>query len=515
MTVLEIIKKELFGRKGIKVFRDRPFTMLEIFEKSVTKYKDKEVLIKGNESLTYGEFFLKVNNLAAVLQGEYGIRKGDRIATIIGNSMEFPIILFASLKIGAIMVPVNVRLSKGEITYVLQDSSPSLIMMDQVFRENIDVSKVDESILVDMEQNNLYQFDYSIKLKEADIDEEDAALIMYTSGTTGRPKGAILSHVNIIHNLMVYQDVCKTNATMKTIIAIPIFHVSGLIGQFLHVFYVGGTSIILEHYKNDDYIEEIIKHKANSLSNVPSIFMMMQSSPKFKKYSFDFVTMVGYGGAPIYKETIETLRKAFPNATFQNVYGATETASPTTLMPREYPVEKANSIGIPSVVTDIKIINEKNEECEVDEEGEILIKGPMVIKGYWNKPEENENSFLDGYWKSGDIVKKDKDGYFYILDRKKNMINRAGEKIYSIEVEDVLKNHPEVEDTAVIGVPHPVYGEQVKCFIVSKTLNEKRTEEIRDYCGNHIARYKVPAIYEFVEDLPRNASGKVLKHILK
>ncbi|WP_083465329.1 fatty acid--CoA ligase family protein [Thalassobacillus sp. C254] len=219
---------------------------------------------------------------------------------------------------------------------------------------------------------------------------------MYTSGTTGRPKGAVLSHVGVIHNLMNYHQTLKTDSNMKTIIAVPLFHVTGLIGQLLHMVYAGGTSIILNNYQNEKYIEEIQKHKVDFLFNVPSIFMMMRTSPLFDKYTFDFVKKVAYGGSPIYKETLEMLREAFPNASFHNAYGATETSSPATIMPLEYPLSKASSVGLPVTGAEILIIDQLNNECKPGEEGEVLIKGPMVIEKYWQNQKANDTSLKTG-----------------------------------------------------------------------------------------------------------------------
>nr|WP_054635880.1 AMP-binding protein [Thalassobacillus sp. C254] len=195
---------------------------------------------------------------------------------------------------------------------------------------------------------------------------------------------------------MNYHQTLKTDSNMKTIIAVPLFHVTGLIGQLLHMVYAGGTSIILNNYQNEKYIEEIQKHKVDFLFNVPSIFMMMRTSPLFDKYTFDFVKKVAYGGSPIYKETLEMLREAFPNASFHNAYGATETSSPATIMPLEYPLSKASSVGLPVTGAEILIIDQLNNECKPGEEGEVLIKGPMVIEKYWQNQKANDTSLKTG-----------------------------------------------------------------------------------------------------------------------
>ena len=264
-----------------------------------------------------------------------------------------------------------------------------------------------------------------------EIEETDDAYILYTSGTTGRPKGAVLSHINVVHTLMHYQRGFQTTDDMRTMIAVPLFHVTGLVAQFLHMIYVGGSSVILKKYQNEEYIQQSFDLKVNFQFNVPTIFIMMATSPLLKERSFDFVRNVAYGGSPIYQQTLERLREVFPNATYHNVYGATETASPTTMMPADYPITKATSVGRAVETAQLKVVDAAGNELGNNEIGELLIKGPMVIGRYWDNEEANKLSFIDGYWCSGDIVKIDEDGFVYVLDRMKDMINRGGEKIFS------------------------------------------------------------------------------------
>ncbi|MDQ0163603.1 acyl-CoA synthetase (AMP-forming)/AMP-acid ligase II [Bacillus alveayuensis] len=271
----------------------------------------------------------------------------------------------------------------------------------------------------------------------------------------------------------------------------------------------------MERYQNKKYIEYILKYKINFLFNVPTIFIMMSTVEEFKNSHFDFVKKVVFGGSPIYQQTFQMLKESFPNAELHNAYGATETTSPATLMPIKYPKSKVNSVGKPVPVADIKVVKENGEECRVNEIGELFIKGPMVIKEYWNNPEANEKNFTDGYWHSGDIGFMDEDGFVYVRDRKKDMINRGGEKIFSIEVEDVLKSHELITEAAVIGVPDEIYGERVKAFVVGRKLSESSIQKIKDHCQKHLAKYKIPEFFEVVDQLPRNASGKILKNKLK
>ncbi|MFS0777129.1 class I adenylate-forming enzyme family protein [Neobacillus sp. 3P2-tot-E-2] len=516
---------ELFGRQSIKVFANRPKNINDILNMQLAANKQKEAIVTEERTLTYEELERYSSIIAANLQRKYNIQKGDRVATIIGNRYHFPLLVFACVKLGAIMVPVNVKLSPDEMAYILSHSEVKVIVSDSQYATQLSqIKEINENalpektniFLIDGEDSFVHLMDSRNSTPDlTPLEEVDPAFILYTSGTTGRPKGAVLSHIGVIHSLMNYQSVFNTNSTMKTLIAVPMFHVTGLVGQLLHMVYVGGTSYSMERYQNKKYIELTLQHRINFLFNVPTIFIMMSTEEEFKKHTFDFVTKVAYGGSPIYKQTYQILQSAFPNAELHNAYGSTETSSPATLMPRAHPPEKVASVGLAVPVADIKIMKGEGEECNVGEVGELFIKGPMVIQEYWRNEDANFKSFTNGYWQSGDIGTMDEEGYYYILDRKKDMINRGGEKIFSIEVEDVLKKLESIREAAVIGEPDPIYGERVKAFVVSDQLKEVDIPAIQGHCQTYLAKFKVPELFEFLDELPRNAAGKILKNSLK
>ncbi|MFC0272519.1 class I adenylate-forming enzyme family protein [Metabacillus herbersteinensis] len=521
---METQNVKLFGREGVRVFADRSKTIGEILSESVKGFGEKVAIVTEDKILTYNEVDGLSSAIAANLQAVSGVEKGDRVAVIVGNRAEFPLLVFACAKLGAIMVPVNVKLAVEEIQYILGHSKPKVLVCEQEFLEKVlEVKKRGEAVVpldgnvfvIDGENTFSKLLDGEKKYIKKVIEEEDSAYILYTSGTTGRPKGAVLSHVNVIHSVMNFKTVFETNHTLKTLIAVPMFHVTGLVGQLLHLFYVGGTVYSMKRYQNEAYIHSVLEHKINFLFNVPTIFIMMSTSEEFKKHSFDFVKKVAFGGSPIYQHTFNMLKDAFPNAELHNAYGATETTSPATLMPVSYPDSKVTSVGLPVQVADIKIVDSEGRECQSGEPGELYIKGPMVIKEYWDNTVANETSFTSGYWHSGDLGFMDEDGFVYIRDRKKDMINRAGEKIFSIEVEDVLKSHPDVVEAAVIGEPDPIFGEKVKAFVVGPNLNSNDMSSLQKHCLKSMAKFKVPEVFEVLESLPRNASGKILKNTLK
>lgn len=516
-----IRKINLFGREGIKVYEDRPQTIGDIFSTSSEIYGEKPAVVTESQSFSYRQIEELSTSIAANLQKQ-GVVKGDRVAVIVGNRAEFPLLVIACAKIGAIMVPINVKLAVEEVQYILGHSKPRVIVSEQEFvekveRANRNAAVVDQEKIFVIDGRNSYEqlLEKETSYRKTIVTEEDGAFILYTSGTTGRPKGAVLAHINVIHSLMNYKSVFETNHTFNTLIAVPMFHVTGLVGQLLHMFFVGGTVYSMRRYQNEEYINRILEHKINFLFNVPTIFIMMSTSEEFQKHSFNFMKKVAFGGSPIYQQTFTMLKKAFPNAQLHNAYGATETTSPATLMPIEYPDAKVTSVGLPVKVADIKITDTEGKECLTDESGELYIKGPMIIKEYWDNPTANQASFTDGYWHSGDLGIQDDDGYIYIRDRKKDMINRAGEKIFSIEVEDVLKAHPDVVEAAVIGEPDSVFGEKVKAFVVDPKLDAGDFTALKEHCKKSLAKFKVPEEFELIESLPRNASGKILKNTLK
>lgn len=516
---MEMETTVLFDRSDIHVFTNRPKSINQILTDTVKSFGHKLAIVDENRSLTYTQMQAVSSNIAANLQVNYGIEKGDRVATLVGNRVEFSLMVFACAKLGAILVPINVRLKTSEIEYILGNCQPRALIVEKQYVEKlIDIKDktMDFQLFVIEGENSFSKLEkFNTDLTPVSINEEDAMFILYTSGTTGKPKGAVISHVNVIHSLLNYNKILKTDYNMKTLIAVPIYHVTGLIGQFLHMCSIGGTSYCMKRYQNDSYINLVQKYQINFLFNVPTIFLMLATTEAFQKKSFDFVRKVAFGGAPIYQETYNLLRRAFPNADLHNAYGATETTSPTTLMPINYSESKVNSVGLAVNGAQIKIINSSGKECLEDEVGELFIKGPMVVKGYWKNTEANESDFEDGYWKSGDIGSKDADGYFYIYDRKKDMINRGGENVFSIEVEDVLKSYPGVDDAAVVGIPDAIFGERIKAFIVGSKIDERDFLKIRNFCANQLAKYKVPEEIEILEELPRNQAGKVLKHVLR
>lgn len=524
---MEIIREVHFNRE-LNVFKNRPSSLYEVLKTAAEKYPDKDALVCEDHRVTYKEFVERTSNIAGNLQGLCQVEKGDRVALLVGNSIEFALLVFAAAKIGAIFVPLNTKLKEQELSFMLTQSGAKVLITDHEFTSIVDnIRDTNDSSAVEYyfqigsgeiasgNYSPFEQLEHKAIPSEITVDETDPLFIMYTSGTTGLPKGAMGSHLGVVHSVMNYENVFKTSSETKTLITVPLFHVTGMIGQLLHMVKTGGSSIIMRRYKTPHFIQKVAEEKINFLFNVPAIYVMMMEHPDFKQYDYEYVDCIAYGGAPLPSEVFYALKQHFPNAYLHNAYGATETHSPTTLMPQDYPEDKVTSVGLPVPVAEIKVVDDNGDVCPPGTVGELLIKGPMVVEGYWNNEEANYKSFMDGYWCSGDLAMVDEHGFVYIMDRKKDMINRGGEKIFSIEVENVLYEHPSILEAAIVGIPDKIFGEAVKAVIVPKEGLELTAEEVQSFVAQRLAKFKVPTVIEFMQELPRNPGGKILKNAIK
>lgn len=525
-SIGDIIREVHFDNRMIKVYQNRPKNLFSVLDNSVSRFPDKEALVCENQRITYKQFKKQVDDIAFSLSTRYGIGKGDRVALLLGNNIEFCLSIFAISQLGAITVPLNTRLKSVELEFMLNHSGSRAIIIEKEYWQAF--SQIKEKLLT---VNDVFfvgsevpesATDFKTLLSSpatkrisVDVEEEDVAFIMFTSGTTGTPKGAMGTHMGMIHSAINYVQVFQTTPDDRTLLVVPLFHVTGLIGQLIHMIYVGGTTFLMREYKTEPMIELIAKEKITFTFLVPTIYVLMLMNPNLEKYDLSSYRIAAYGGAPMSLETIRELSRRFPKLKLHNAYGATETSSPATLLPSKDALNKASSVGLPVPVGDLKVVDENGNTLPPNEVGELWIKGPMVVPGYWENLEANAREFTDGFWHSGDLAKIDKEGYVYIMDRKKDMINRGGEKIFCVEVEDVLYSHPKVMEAAVVGVPDEIFGEQVKAVVVPKPGESPTESEIKQWVADRLADYKVPKYVEFSNQLPRNPGGKILKALLK
>lgn len=497
--------------------------------------------------LTYKELDLTIDKFANALIG-IGIKKGDRVALFLQNCPQFIISYFGALRAGAIVVTINPMFKKYDLEYVLKDCSPKVIIsMDFLFPEiqkvtnfsqleNIiitsykDYLPIKPSLPLPSEINlpkikfpgtfdfleflNKSQSEYICKIKNL---KEDIALLQYTGGTTGLPKGAIITHYQLSHNIAIAPLWYGYNSNDVFIGILPFFHCQGMIQTMGAALISGARLVILGRFSPEIFFNSIKYYNGTVLKTNTSVLISIIQWEDVFKYDLSEIRILTYGGSVAPSEIIRKVKKLVPNAKLGEGYGLTETMSVAAFTPFHKP--KEGTLGIPCISTDIKIVDLKNETRELgpNEEGEIIIKGPILMKGYWNKPEETKQTLKNGWLYTGDIGKMDEEGYIKLVGRKKEMIKCSGYSVFPAEIENILYSHPAISEVAVIGIPDSYRGESPKAFIVLKQeYKGKITEnDILNWVKENMAAYKRPREIEFRNELPKSYAGKVLKRILE
>lgn len=520
------IVEETINGVAVNTYADRPKSVIETLQNSARLFPNKEALVVGNERITYGKLNRRANNMAYALRTRYGIKKGDRVAILLTNCIPFVISLYAVAQLGAICVPLNTRLKSSELEFMINNSGSSLLVLNDNWWVNIEPIKNSigccrEFFVAGQEIAGTKPFTELIdsdapEVVTEQIEEHDAALIMYTSGTTGLPKGAVNTNFNVIHTMISYKRIYDLTSDDRTVIAVPLFHVTGLYAQLLTYINLGCTIALLPMYKTDEMLRVLEEERITSMIVVPTIYVMMLMHPEHKNYDLSNLRVAGFGGAPMSGETVKMLQEWLPGIELHNTYGLTEIASPGTCMPKEDAMRKLGSIGLPFPVNKCKIADPvTGKELPPNTEGELLINSPNLTPVYWQNLEATVKAIIDGWLHTGDIAKIDEEGYVYIMDRIKDMINRGGEKIFCVEVEDVLYSNNKVMEAAVVGVPDEVFGEVVKACIVPRPGETLTEEEVQDWVRERLAKYKVPKFVQFLTELPKNPNGKVMKNVLR
>ncbi|MCD8511054.1 MAG: o-succinylbenzoate--CoA ligase [Bacillus sp. (in: Bacteria)] len=473
----------------------------------------RKALIGNREKLTYAEMNKRTQQYALNLQANYSIKKGDRIGILSTNNVEFVILLFAIAKLNAIAVPLNVRLSVDELSYQINDSGlETLVVVEDLWtvgeklnsRTNISHLLTFTDLAADQPKTSTIQ--------EYKADPQAPYIICYTSGTTGKPKGAVLTQENMYWNALNNITAIDITSEDKTLVLLPIFHIGG-IGLFTFpVLLAGGTAVIPDRFDPEQSLHLIEKHNITLVMGVPTIHDAIRKAPNFKTTNLTSIRWFYSGGAPCPEELIRFyLDRGVP---FGQGFGMTETSPTVFMLVKEDYQRKIGSIGKPAMFNDIRVVDHHGKDVPTGEVGELLIKGPNVFKEYWNLPEVTANALKDGWFATGDLVSQDEEGFVYIAGRKKEMLISGGENIYPLEIEKVLYELPDVEEAAVIGAPHEKWGEVPIAVIAPKTIGAITEKDVKRHCQQRLARYKVPAKFIFVESLPKNATGKIDKPAL-
>jgi long-chain acyl-CoA synthetase len=508
-----------FGDRIVPAFCVRPKSIWATVADAVARNPDAEALVCGERRMTWREVAEQSAQIAAGLQ-KLGLQRGDRVAVLLGNRIEFVLTLFAAAHAGLVTVLLSTRQQKPEIAYVLTDCGAKLLIHEATLADRLpdaaDVPDLKHRISVSDEGASPFAKlrDSAPSHAPAEVGEEDTAMILYTSGTTGRPKGAMLAHCNVIHSAMVFVSCLQLTAADRSIAAVPLAHVTGVIANIMTMVRCVGTLIIMAEFKATEYLKVASRERVTYTVMVPAMYNLCLLQPDFDSHDLSSWRIGGFGGAPMPVATIEKLDAKIPGLKLINCYGSTETTSPSTIMPGELTASHIDSVGLPCPGAEIIVVDADGRELPRGEIGEIWIHGASVIKGYWNNPKATAESFTAGFWHSGDLGSIDAQNFVRVFDRQKDMINRGGLKIYSAEVESVLASHPAVIESAIIAKPCPVLGERVHAVIV--TRNAVNGEALRAWCAERLSDYKVPETMALTtEPLPRNANGKVIKRQLR
>jgi acyl-CoA synthetase (AMP-forming)/AMP-acid ligase II len=516
------LRREAHFGRVVTCFAERPAQLNALFAQTLARHAADEALVCAERRISYAELDRCAQRVAAGLARD-GLRAGDRIALLCANEPEFVFALLAVFRLGAIAVPINVREQRPELAYVLNQCKARALVFDADLAERIPAPDALPHLALRYAVGDAPGVRPFAQLVEsaaqapapAAAGEDETAVILYTSGTTGHPKGAMLTHLNLIHSALHFEHCMEFGSAERALLAVPASHVTGLVAIILTMLRTGGCVLMLREFRARAFLELASQERMSYTLVVPAIYNLCLREPDFDNYDLSRWRVGGFGGAPMPEGTIRALAQKLPRLTLVNAYGATETTSPTTSMPLGAQAAHLDSVGVVVPCGEMRVMDDEGREVPPGASGELWIAGPMVVPGYWDNAAATQSEFCGGYWKSGDIGSVDADGYVRILDRKKDLINRGGYKIYCVEVENVLSLHPAVADAAVVSRPDPVLGEKTQAFVFLADP-ACSADALRAHCAQHLADYKVPDFITFVEQpLPRNANGKLLKRQLR
>jgi len=474
-------------------------------------------------SCTYAELNDRCGRLATGLE-RLGVRPGDRVAGLLYNGTQFLELMFAAARLGAIFVPLNYRLSAAELGFILDDAGARVLFHHHELASSVGALDpaatparvIDAGGGTDGEGRQDYERlidDAGEPAPLAAVGPDDVAMMMYTSGTTGRPKGAMLSHANTYWNAIQSIGRIPIHRHDRLLVVAPMFHIGGLGVFALPGIYIGAALFIRPTFDPVDALEVIARERITAKFGVPAMWQAIQGVLKQQDYPTDSLELAVTGGSPCPIPVLRFFQER--GMSFVEGFGLTETAPTATILDPEDAVRKNGSVGYPAMFMELAIVDEQDREVARGERGELVLRGPNVFKGYWNRPEATAEALRGGWFHTGDIACLDDEGFVYIVDRKKDMLISGGENVYPAEVEQVLYEHPQVADAAVIGVPDPRWQEVPRAIVVPREAGKVTEDDLIDFCRQHLAKFKTPKSVVFVEELPRSATGKVLKRELR
>ena len=541
----EVVTEDVRG-VSLQVYKSRLHSMRDLIDMSNGR-GETDFVVQGGRRLSYAGHNARVRATAAGLTAR-GLQRGDRVALLSANSPEWVVAFWACAAASAVCVPLNAWWRAEELQFALEDSGSRVLICDERRWELVkhlpDALPALEQVYVIGTQTPAAGVAAFGELEAdgdpggfpaVDVDEDDIAGIFYTSGTTGKPKGATVTHRQTLANLqnlfllgtvqMMQGSAPPAELSGTTqaasLLIVPLFHTTGCHSTMVLTYASGGKLVLMPpgRFDPDAAMRLIQDERVTSIGGVPTVMWRLLESPEFGSYDLSSVTRISYGGAPSGAELVERISEAFPNAKsgLATAYGLTETASVATAIGGDDYVAHPGSAGRAVPTVELRIVDSHGNDVPREETGEVWIKGPTVSShGYWNRADANAESFTGGWFHTGDLGRFDAEGYLYIVDRAKDMLIRGGENIYCVEIENVLFEHPDVIDAAVVGVPHKTLGEEVKAVVQLRPGSTVSAADLQHFCAEHLAAYKVPAYVDLVfQPLPRNPAGKILKQALR
>jgi fatty-acyl-CoA synthase len=486
---------------------------------------EKKALYFEDRPFTYQELNHRINQLCHLLL-EIGVKKGDRVAVLLHNCHQYIEIFFGLSKIGAVLVPLNWRLAGPELEFILKDSGSRMLIFEPEFEEvvssirpSLNFSKGNYLTLGDPCPDWSIEYEKAISKKPTyeplanePTGDEDPNLIMYTSGTTGIPKGAVLSQRKALFNVLNADVIYNLTSRDIMIVSRPMFHSGGLLVESAPILYKGGTLIIRKRFRPNEILETVQKYKVTILELATTVYQFILYGCDLNQYDLSSVRCFFTGGERVSVAMLKEYLKR--GIIISQIFGQTETST-ITFLSAEKAATKIGSVGLPVFHGEVRIVDKTGKDVGHGEVGEIIVKGPTLMSGYWNRPELTAETIRDGWLYTGDLARRDEEGYFHIVDRERDMYISGGENVYPAEVEKVFFTHPKVMDVGVVGVPDEKWGEVGKAYIVPKPGETMNQGEALKFLRGKVGKYKIPKYVAFVEELPKTASGKIQKFLLK
>ena len=496
---------------------------------------DRHAIVFDDMRLTFGEIAGRVNRLANGL-AELGVGAGDRVAVMQVNCNEHVESYFASAKLDAILVPINFRARAEELTFMLNDSGVKAIILGQRYQDMLrsikpELTTLEHQITLEAPGEGFVFYDdllanASDEERFPTGDGDDVTIIMFTAGTTGTPKGVMLSHNSFTSYILANVEPVDMDTAEKNILTVPLHHIAG-VQAVMAAIYGGRTLVLQRQFDEEGWMKLVQEEKVNRAMMVPTMLKRLMDRPAFKDYDLSSLRVITYGAAPMPLEVIKKAIVEFPNTRFINAFGQTETASTITMLPPdahdihegdpdyEQKMKRLGSIGKPLPDVEVRIVNEDGNDVALGENGEIVARGDRLMKGYWNREEATKETLRGGWLYTGDLGYWDDEGFIFLSGRAKDFLKRGGEMIAPEEVEQIIMSHPSVDEAAIIGIQDIEWGERVRAIVVRKPGAELTAEEVIEHCRPRMAGFKRPEDVVFIDELPRNPMGKVLKRVLR